>query len=89
MNKFTVQLYTIGEPTEKTMELLKEQEFVTGVYFEQHPNIELDRVLVDMELDENIEVEEEEEIIERIEQLFYNMVEIIDAYEYYSTCMEW
>lgn len=89
MNKFTVSLLTIGEPTESIMNLLKKQQYVTGVYFEQHPNMELDRILVDMELDDEIDVEEEEIIIEQLEQLFYSQLEIIDAYEYYNDCMEW
>ena len=89
MNKFTVALFTIGEPTDSVMDLLKNQQYVTGVWFEQHPNMELDRILVDMELDDEIDVEDEEKIIERLENLFYSTVEIIDAYEYYNDCVEW
>ena len=85
---YTLELFTVGEPTKDLLQWIEQMPQVTGVYFESNPNKEHDSILVDIEvLYDDIDVLEE--VTDYIENEYYSRHEVIDCYEYYNTCMEW
>ena len=85
---YTLELFTVGKPTDELLQWLKEMPQVKEVYFESNPNKIHDSILVDIEIITDT-VEEFEEITDYIENEYYARHEVIDCYEYYSNCMEW
>lgn len=83
---FSLELFTIGEPTNELLQWLKDMLFVKDVYFESNPNKEHDSIWVDIVVDD---VEQLEEITDYIENEFYSRHEVIDFYETYCNSLMW
>ena len=85
---YTLELFTVGEPKQDTLEWIAQMPQVKGVYFESNPNKEHDSILVDIEvLYDDIDVLEE--VTDYIENEFYSRLEVIDFYETYCNSLMW
>lgn len=85
---YTLELFTVGTPTDELLQWIKEMPQVKGVYFESNPNKEHDSILVDIEvLYDDIDVLEE--VTDYIENEFYSRHDIIDFYETYCNSLMW
>ena len=80
----SVELFTLGEPSKDLTEWVATLPHVKRVSFESNPNKEHDSIWVDVVA----EVETIEEVIENIENSFYDKDEVINAYDYYNSLNE-
>ena len=81
MVTYTIELLA-NELTEEIRHILMNNEYVTGVYFESHPNKEHSSILVDIELQE--EQDDDilyEQVTEDIERIYYSLNEVLDYYD--------
>lgn len=84
---YTLELFTLGTPTDELLQWIKDMPQVKGVYFESNPNKIHDSILVDIEvLYDNIDVLEE--ITDYIENEYYSKDEVLDCYEEYCNILE-
>lgn len=83
---YSLELFTIGEPTNELLQWLKDMLFVKDVYFESSPNKEHDSIWIDIVVDD---VEQLEEITDYIENEYYSRNDIIDFYETYCNSLMW
>ena len=83
---YSLELFTIGEPTNELLQWLKDMLFVKDVYFESSPNKEHDSIWIDIVVDD---VEQLEEITDYIENEYYSRHEVIDFYETYCNSLMW
>lgn len=91
MAQYFVELITLNDLTEMVGDLFKDNEHVTSIHYEENPNKEHNSIMVGVSFtdDEDDDVEYFESVINSIENAYYSTVESYQAYEYYSTCMEW
>lgn len=89
MVNYTLELFTLTDLTEMVGELLKDNEHVTSIHFEDNPNKEHSSIMVGVSFTEeqDDDVEYIEEVFDNIENAFYSQVEVIDAYEQFTTVM--
>lgn len=80
-NLTSIELFTLGEPSTDLVEWVATLPHVKNVSFESNPNKEHDSIWVDVVVDEEMI----EEVIENIENSFYDKDEVINAYEYYNS----
>lgn len=80
----TIELFTLGEPSKDLAEWIATLPHVKNVSFESNPNKAHDSIWVDVVADE----ETIEEVIDKIENSFYDKDEVINAYEYYNSLSE-
>lgn len=81
MVTYTIELLA-NELTEEIRHILMNNEYVTGVYFESHPNKEHSSILVDIELQE--EQDDDilyEQVTEDIERIYYSLDEVMTYYD--------
>lgn len=81
MVTYTIELLA-NELTEEIRHILMNNEYVTGVYFESHPNKEHNSILVDIELQE--EQDDDilyEQVTEDIERIYYSLDEVMTYYD--------
>ena len=81
MVTYTIELLA-NELTEEIRHILMNNEYVTGIYFESHPNKEHSSILVDIELQE--EQDDDilyEQVTEDIERIYYSLNEVLDYYD--------
>lgn len=80
MVTYTIELLA-NELTEEIRHILMNNEYVTGVYFESHPNKEHSSILVDIELQEDDDDILYEQVTEDIERIYYSLDEVLDYYD--------
>lgn len=83
---FSLELFTVGKPTDELLQWLKNMLFVKEVYFESNPNKEHDSIWIDIVVDD---MEQLEDITDYIENEFYSRNDIIDSYETYCNSSMW
>lgn len=83
---FSLELFTVGEPTNELLQWLKDMLFVKDVHYESNPNKEHDSIWIDIVVDDE---EQLEEITDYIENEFYSRNDIIDFYETYCNSLMW
>ena len=91
MAQYVLELLTLNDLTEMVGEMVQGNTHVTSIHFESNPNKEYNAILVGLTFtdEEDDDVDYVEEVIDSIESKYYSLVEVYDAYEYYSTTMEW
>ena len=80
MITYTIELLG-NELTEEIRHILMNNEYVTGVYFENHPNKEHSSILVDIELQEDDDDILYEQVTEDIERIYYSLDEVMTYYD--------
>lgn len=80
MVTYTIELLA-NELTEEIRHILMNNEYVTGIYFESHPNKEHSSILVDIELQEDDDDILYEQVTEDIERIYYSLDEVLDYYD--------
>ena len=81
MVTYTIELLG-NELTEEIRYILMNNEYVTGVYFESHPNKEHSSILVDIELQEDDDDDIlYEQVTEDIERTYYSLNEVLEYYD--------
>lgn len=80
----TIELFTLGKPSTDLAEWIATLPHVKNVSFESNPNKAHDSIWVDVVADE----ETIEEVIDNIENSFYDKDEVINAYDYYNSLSE-
>lgn len=90
MNTYYIELYTFGELTDEIIEVLNEQDHVKDIYFESNPNKLHNSIFVKVEFtdEQDNDIEYFEEVIDNIENAYYNIDTIYDNYNEYDL-MEW
>lgn len=80
MVTYTIELLA-NELTEEIRHILMNNEYVTGIYFESHPNKEHSSILVDIELQEDDDDILYEQVTEDIERIYYSLDEVMTYYD--------
>lgn len=80
MVTYTIELLA-NELTEEIRHILMNNEYVTGIYFESHPNKEHSSILVDIELQEDDDDILYEQVTEDIERVYYSLDEVLTYYD--------
>ena len=80
MVTYTIELLG-NELTEEIRYILMNNEYVTGIYFESHPNKEHSSILVDIELQEDDDDILYEQVTEDIERIYYSLDEVMTYYD--------
>lgn len=80
MVTYTIELLA-NELTEEIRHILMNNEYVTGIYFESHPNKEHSSILVDIELQEDDDDILYEQVTEDIERVYYSLDEVMTYYD--------
>lgn len=90
-NTYFLELFTLNDLTEVMNELFSENKHIVSIHYEENPNREHNSMMVQLSFteEEDDDVEYFESVIDSIESKYYSLVEVYDAYEYYSTTMEW
>ena len=90
-NTYFLELLTLQDLTEVMNELFSDNEHIVSIHYEENPNREHNSMMVQLSFteEEDNDVEHFEEVIDSIERVYYSLDEVYDAYDYYSTSMEW
>ena len=90
-NTYFLELLTLTDLTEVMNELFSDNEHVMSIHYEENPNREHNSMMVQLSFtkEQDSDVEYFDSVIESIESVYYSLDEVYDAYEYYSTTMEW
>lgn len=90
-NTYFLELLTLTDLTEVMNELFSDNEHIVSVHYEENPNREHNSMMVELSFtdEQDDDVEYFDSVIDSIESVYYSLNEVYDAYEYYSTTMEW
>ena len=90
-NIYSLELFTLTDLTEVMNELFSDNEHIVSIHYEENPNREHNSMMVQLSFtdEQDDDVEYFDSVIDSIESVYYSLNEVYDAYEYYSTTMEW
>lgn len=88
MTNYFLELLTLTDLTEVMNKLFSDNEHIVSIHFEENPNREHNSMMVQLSFTDEQD-DDVDSVIDSIESVYYSLDEVYNAYEYYSTTMEW